>query len=130
MTIVTAAIEEIEKDYTFTSFRVEEVKEAEIIQHDNNTVEPQEISYPEIDINDINTYTVDKELSKRENDGHWVFRSKERDHQTEIQATLQAMNDEVLEVLGNAKDAKYQSAYDRLMAEYVYKLKPEYEKIN
>ena len=264
LTIVTAAIEEIEKDYTFTSFRVEEVKEAEINQHTNSTVEQQEeeevpstqISnnieviyntekngielkfadkpseevranlkangfrwskynkvwyvkdtkeardfveayfnssenssnevvetqdavYPEIDINDIDSYTVDSELSKRENDGHWVFRSKERDHQTEIQATLQAMNDEVLEVLGDTKDAKiiynakrwlqsykkryydwymrklrqdannpswivtgaggrnrnkdakYQSAYDRLMAEYVHKLKPEYEnKIN
>ena len=263
LTIVTAAIEEIEKDYTFTCFRVEEVKEAEIIQHDNNTVEQQEeevpatqIShnveviyntdkngielkfadkpseevranlkangfrwskynkvwyvkdteeardfveayfnssenssnevvetqdavYPEIDINDIDSYTVDSELSKRENDGHWVFRSKERDHQTEIQVTLQSMNDEILEVLGSTKDAKiiynakrwlqsykkryydwymrklrqdannpswvvtgrdgrnrnkdskYKITYDRLIAEYVYKIKPEYEnKIN
>lgn len=263
LTIVTAAIEEIENDYTFTCFKVEEEKEVEIIQTTNDTVEQQEgevtetqISYnveviyntdkngielkfadkpseevranlkangfrwskynkvwyvkdtkeardfvesyfnssenssnevvetqdavyPEIDINDIDSYTVDSELSKRENDGHWVFRSKERDHQTEIQATLQAMNDEVLEVLGDTKDAKiiynakrwlqgykkryydwymqklrqdannpswavtgrdgrnrnkdakYQSAYDRLMAEYVHKLKPEYEnKIN
>ena len=264
LTIVTAAIEEIENDYTFTCFKVEEEKEVEIIQTTNDTVEQQEgeeiqvaqidhnveviyntdkngielkfadkpseevranlkangfrwskynkvwyvkdtkeardfvesyfnssenssnevvetqdAVYPEIDINDIDSYTVDSELSKRENDGHWVFRSKERDHQTEIQATLQAMNDEVLEVLGDTKDAKiiynakrwlqgykkryydwymqklrqdannpswavtgrdgrnrnkdakYQSAYDRLMAEYVYKLKPEYEnKIN
>ena len=264
LNIVTAAIEEIEKDYTFTCFKVEEEKEVEIIQTTNDTVEqqeeeeiqvaqidhnveviyntdkngielkftdkpseearanlkangfrwskynkvwyvkdtkeardfvesyfkssenssnkvtaPQELSYPEIDINDIYTYTVPQELSKRENDGHWVFRNKERDHQAELQATLQAMNDEVLETLGDVKDvkiiynakrwlqgykkryydwymrklrqdannpswavtgrdgrnrnkdAKYQSAYDRLMAEYVYKLKPEYEnKIN
>ena len=141
----------------------------------NEVVETQDAVYPEIDINDIDSYTVDSELSKRENDGHWVFRSKERDHQAEIQATLQSMNDEILEVLGSTKDAKiiynakrwlqsykkryydwymrklrqdannpswivtgadgrnrnkdvkYQSAYDRLMSEYVYKLKPEYE---
>lgn len=263
LTTVTAAIEEIEKDYTFTSFKVEETKEVEITQPTNSIAEQQEgeempaaqishnveviyntekngielkfndkpseevrvnlkangfrwskynkvwyakdkedtrqfvnsyfnsdsevveiagsaeISYPEIDINDIDTYTVDKELSKRENDGHWTFRSKERDHQAEIQATLQSMNNEVLEALGDVKDAKiiynskrwlqsykkryydwymrklrqdannsswavtgrggrnrnkdskYQSAYDRLMAEYAYKLKPEYEdKIN
>lgn len=57
----------------------------------------------EIDINDIEEYTVSAELSKRENENGF-FRNKDRDHTAEIQRTLQNANNEVLKVLENNND--------------------------
>src|SRR3712207_3780390 len=46
----------------------------------NNTITVKsmqgKIHYPEIDINDIDTYTVDPDLSKRENNSNWIFRDR------------------------------------------------------
>lgn len=66
--------------------------------------EAKEFSYPEIDINDIENYTISAELSKRENDGHWVFRTKERNHQEEIQSYLKQCNNSVMEVIENTEN--------------------------
>ncbi|MGL5381748.1 hypothetical protein [Clostridium sp.] len=61
--------------------------------------ESSNIKYPEININDIETYIVSKELSKRENDGHWLFRTEERDHQKELQGYLMSCNQAIIELL-------------------------------
>lgn len=65
-----------------------------------------QVDYPEIDINDIDTYTVSKELSKRENDAHWVFRTNERDHQKELQNYLKNCNDTFIELIQGMTDKK------------------------
>ena len=57
----------------------------------------QHIDYPEIDINDIKSYTVSEELSKRENNNS-MFRSKETDHTKRLQSTLQSANNDVIEL--------------------------------
>lgn len=129
----------------------------------------------DVDIEDIETYTVDSELSRRENAGHWITRSQDIDHQVELQDQMRTMNDELMEALGECqddklvyeskkwlqdykkryynwyikrlklnaensswivtgrcgrntrKDNKHQKAYNQLIAEYMDKLKPEYE---
>ncbi|NFH40734.1 hypothetical protein [Clostridium sporogenes] len=58
----------------------------------------ENIEYPTIDINDIETYTVSKELSKRENSIS-MFRSKDTDHTKVLQHTLQSANDDVIELI-------------------------------
>lgn len=68
------------------------------------TVESRSVGYPEIDINDIESYTIPKELSERENSGHWVFRTHERDHQKELQEYLKNCNDEFIKMLENVSN--------------------------
>jgi hypothetical protein len=61
-------------------------------------MEKEGISYPEININDIETYIIDAELSKRENDNA-MFRNNERNHTKEIQDLFQSANDNVIELI-------------------------------
>lgn len=62
--------------------------------------EPKIFKYPEIDIDDLEDYTIDSDLSRRENDGNWIFRTKERNHTEEIQSILKKYQDEAIEILG------------------------------
>lgn len=57
-----------------------------------------------VEVDDITQYTIDKELSKRENECHWVFRSKERDHTQELQNYLISCKDSILEVLEDTEN--------------------------
>lgn len=57
----------------------------------------------ELDINDIESYVVDAELSKRENENGF-FRSKDINHTKEIQDYFLQANNEVLSVLENCND--------------------------
>jgi hypothetical protein len=71
---------------------------------ENNVVVESEIKpveEVEIDINNINeeNFPISKELSKRENDSNWIFRTKERDHQQEILSYLNAFQEEYLETI-------------------------------
>lgn len=55
----------------------------------------QDIEYPKIDINDIENYTVSKELSKRENNNS-MFRRNDTDHTKELQKILKSANNDVV----------------------------------
>lgn len=57
----------------------------------------------ELDIDDIETYTINKEIAKRENENGF-FRNKDIDHEKIIQERLLQANNEVLSVLKNNKD--------------------------
>lgn len=70
----------------------------------NSASENKEITYPEIDINDIETYKISKELSQRENSVA-MFRSKDTDHEKEIQNTMQRFNNMITAALtGNTNN--------------------------
>ncbi|BAO04960.1 uncharacterized protein CBO05P1_241 [Clostridium botulinum B str. Osaka05] len=66
----------------------------------------KDVEYPTIDINDIETYTVSKELSKRENSIS-MFRSHDTDHTKELQRTLQSANDDVIELVNKEECTPY-----------------------
>jgi CBS domain-containing protein len=71
---------------------------------ENNVVAESEIKSVEeveIDINNINeeNFPISKEISKRENSGHWTFRNKERDHQQEILNYLNGYQEEYLKTI-------------------------------
>ncbi|EQB4341425.1 TPA: hypothetical protein ACXDAZ_002687 [Clostridium botulinum] len=57
----------------------------------------KDIEYPTIDIDDIETYTVSKELSKRENENS-MFRRNDTDHTKELQDVLRSANNNVIEL--------------------------------
>jgi hypothetical protein len=65
----------------------------------NSEQENEPITYPDINIDDIETYVIDKKLQEAENAGHWIFRTKERNHTKEIQNFFASYNNKVLEVL-------------------------------
>ena len=62
---------------------------------DDSNIQP--VEYPEIDINDIETYTVDEKLSREENNNA-MFRSHDTDHTKELQRTLQSANNDIIEL--------------------------------
>jgi len=67
---------------------------------------PEEKNNIETQINDINNYKVSEELSKRENECHWVFRSEERNHTKELQNYLQGCKDAIMKLI-NTTDNIY-----------------------
>ncbi|MEI2465021.1 hypothetical protein [Niallia taxi] len=62
-----------------------------------------EVSYPEIEINDIESYTIDQSLQDREHDSGWIFRSSKRDHSKEVQDLFSSYTDKVTDVLKNTE---------------------------
>lgn len=75
----------------------------------------------ELNINDIETYVVSHELSKRENENGF-FRKNDIDHTKEIQDYLLSANNEVLSVLENCNDKnikyKLKMALQRFKRDY------------
>ena len=80
--------EELEKN----SRKYKEEKEKEL-----------KIKLAEIEINDIENYTVDEKIAKRENENGF-FRNKDIDHTKVIQERLLQANNETLKVLENNND--------------------------
>jgi hypothetical protein len=66
---------------------------------------PMTTTYPDIDIDDIDTYTVDERLQQAEHDAHWIFRTREIDHTAEIRAHFQHYTDAVKTVLADTDDS-------------------------
>ena len=88
--------------------------ESQQIKIDNNNIDG--VDLPIIDINDIETYTISEELSKRENSLS-MFRTKNRNHEKEIQEILLSWNNEVVYALEGNKDELYQyKTYKKLQA--------------
>ena len=67
-----------------------------------DTTELKEIEYPIINIDDIESYTVSKELSDRENNIS-MFRKDNKDHNKEIQNRMIEVNELVLKALEGNK---------------------------
>ena len=74
-----------------------EIKVSSVLEKNSNI---------EIQINDINNYKVSEELSKRENECHWIFRSEERNHTKELQNYLKSCKDSIVELI-NTTDNVY-----------------------
>lgn len=90
----------------------------------NNTVELKEVKqveYPQIDINDIESYIIDEKLSKAENDIS-MFRRNDRNHTQEIQSLFTNANNNVLELIekGCNKYIEYRAK------EYLQRFKKKY----
>lgn len=69
-------------------------------------IELQKFEYPEIDINDIESYIVDKDLQKREHDSSFVFRITEKDRTKEIQDIFLSYNNQVMELLETTENER------------------------
>jgi hypothetical protein len=65
----------------------------------NSEQESKPITYPDINIDDIESYVIDKKLQEAENSGHWIFRTKELDHTKSIQEFFTQYNSKVKELL-------------------------------
>lgn len=79
--------------------------------------EPKIFEYPEIEMDDIEDYTIDPDISRRENQGNWIFRSKETDHTQELQKTLHHYQDEAIKIIAKTEDK-----------EIIYKLKRDLQR--
>jgi hypothetical protein len=79
-------------------------------QENNSTTEP--VNYPEIDIDDNETYTIDQRIQNAEHDANWIFRSTKRDHNKELYNLFTSYTNNV-KALIETTDNEY----------YIYKLK-------
>lgn len=76
-------------------------------QIDNNSdITESRVTYEDIDIDDIETYTVSEDLQKREYDSSWIFRNSETDRTKELQDVLQNYQNQVIELI-NSTDNQY-----------------------
>lgn len=67
-----------------------------------------EITYPDINIDDIHEYTIDRDLQKREHDANWIFRTQEKDYTKEIQETFLHYNNLVKDILNEINNPYYE----------------------
>ena len=58
----------------------------------------------DIQIVELENYTISPELSKRENDGNWIFRTKEVDHNSELQGLFNSILERVNIILPNLSE--------------------------
>lgn len=69
------------------------------ISQESETTLESSVNYPEIDINDNDTYTIDQSLQDREHDGNWIFRTKKIDHNKEVQSYFEHLTNEVNNII-------------------------------
>ena len=105
---------------SLTSTTEEEIKQvsAEYKEEKEKEIESK---LNELDMNDIDSYVIDKKLSKRENDNSF-FRKNDINHTKEIQDYFSSANNEVLSVLENCNDKnieyKLKMALQRFKRDY------------
>jgi hypothetical protein len=85
---------------------------AEQLAGEQTTNEPIEYSYPEIEIDDNDSYIINQSLQDREHDANWIFRQNKRDHNKELQELFTEYTNSVKEIISNI-DNQY----------YIYKIK-------
>ena len=73
-------------------------EENKTVDVNNKTI--NNIEYEEIDINDIESYTIDKDISDRENNSV-MFRSQYTDHTKILQDLLQRYQEKIIELLND-----------------------------
>ncbi|MDU6996558.1 MAG: hypothetical protein E6356_17010, partial [Terrisporobacter othiniensis] len=87
---------------SLTNTTEEEIKEVSA-QYKEEKEKEVENKLNELNINDIDSYVIDANLSRRENESY-LFRSKDVNHTKEIQEYFESANNEVLSVLENCTD--------------------------
>jgi len=103
-------------------------------QQENNTInttELKEVEPIEINIDNINAenFLISKEISKRENDGHWVMRTKERDHQQEILNYLNNYQNKFIIELDKLEDNSIKNKYKSWLNSYKKRYYENYYKL-
>lgn len=66
----------------------------------------QEVTYPDINIDDIDTYVIDERLQEAEHAASWIFRTQKRDHTKEIQELFTQYNRKVIDLLEQTDDER------------------------
>lgn len=84
----------------------------QLTQGKENNTPIEEVTYPEINIDDCSEYTVSQELQNREHDANWIFRKNKKDHNKELQEMFISYTENVKEVT-----SKLDNEY------YIYKIK-------
>lgn len=87
---------------SFKSIDMEELEKTSE-EYKEEKIKELERKLNELDINDIETYTINKEIARRENENGF-FRNKDINHEKLIQERLLEANNEVLSVLKNNDD--------------------------
>jgi hypothetical protein len=68
---------------------------------ETNINEPIEntFSYPEIEIDDNDNYTIPQNIQDAEHDGHWLFRSEKKDHNVILKDYFTQLTNEVKQII-------------------------------
>lgn len=61
-------------------------------------------TYPEIDINDCDSYVVDQTLQDREHDSNWIMRTKKADRTKELQEYYAELTNEVKDIINTTSN--------------------------
>lgn len=86
-------------------------------------------SYPEIEVDDIESYTIDEELQRRENDGNLIFRTQERDHTKDMQDLFSSYQSQVLEVLDTTDNERIKYYLKKELQRFKKKYQETYTKM-
>ncbi|STO12815.1 Uncharacterised protein [[Flavobacterium] thermophilum] len=74
-----------------------------VLIHSYDTHNSQDVgereAYPDINIDDIDTYVIDERLQEAEHAASWIFRTQKRDHTKEIQELFTQYNSKVIDLL-------------------------------
>lgn len=74
-----------------------------VLIHSYDTHNSQDVgereAYPDINIDDIDTYVIDERLQEAEHAASWIFRTQKRDHTKEIQELFSSYNRKVIDLL-------------------------------
>jgi len=68
------------------------------VTHNSQKIGERE-AYPEINIDDIETYVIDERLQEAEYAASWIFRTQKRNHTKEIQELFSSYNRKVVDLL-------------------------------
>ncbi|MGG4434550.1 hypothetical protein AAXE64_08310 [Priestia megaterium] len=80
------------------------------------------VSYPEVEINDNENYTIDQSLQDREHDSNWLFRTKKINHNEVLQQTFKEYTGKVKEIVDTTDNGyivyKLKSSLQRFKKKY------------
>jgi hypothetical protein len=65
----------------------------------NEPMQENTFSYPEIEIDDNDNYTIPENIAKLEHEGHWLFRSEQPDHNKQIKEYFIQLTNEVKQII-------------------------------
>jgi hypothetical protein len=72
-----------------------------------NISTPEPVTYPEIEIDDNDTYIISQSLQDREHDSNWVMRKGKKDHNNEIQEYFTELTNEVKKIILTTENEYY-----------------------
>jgi hypothetical protein len=78
-----------------------------IDQLTNSNIEAYEpVSYPDINIDDIESYVIDERLQRAEHEANWIFRRNKIDHTKEIQELFLEYTNKVKSIIGETNNER------------------------